>query len=97
MNETLLYIIGTGAFSAVVAAIISALETRRYNRSITLHMFRMSFRSLAEQYLTRGSITLDELRDLEDGFELYHNKLKGNGYLTTIMGKVRNLPVKDSA
>lgn len=95
MNETVLYIIGTSAFSAIIAAIISALETRRYNRNITLHMFRMSFRSLAEQYLSRGSITLDELKDLEDGYDLYHNKLNGNGYLKTIMSKVRDLPVKE--
>ena len=45
-----------------------------------------------EEYVSKGEITIRQLRSLEEMFEDYHDK-HGNGYVTTLMRKVRTLPV----
>lgn len=49
---------------------------------------------LGNSYLQRGSITSEELADLIEMHGVYHNTLKGNGFLDTLMEKVKALPVK---
>ena len=45
-----------------------------------------------EEYVAKGAITIRQLKSLEDNFEEYHSH-HGNGYVTTMMKKVRTLPV----
>ena len=45
-----------------------------------------------EEYLSNGSLTIRQLKSLEEMFDRYHTK-HGNGYVTTLMRKVRTLPV----
>ena len=47
-----------------------------------------------KSYLERGYITAEELEDLISAHQVYHNVLKGNGFLDSLMGKVKQLPVK---
>lgn len=49
---------------------------------------------LGNVYLERGSITSEELEDLISMHEVYHTVLKGNGFLDSLMEKVKALPVK---
>lgn len=49
---------------------------------------------LAKSYIARGSITSEELEDLTNMHKVYHNELKGNGFLDNLMEKVNALPVK---
>lgn len=49
---------------------------------------------LGNVYLERGSITSEELEDLISMHEVYHTVLKGNGFLDSLMAKVKELPVK---
>ena len=46
-----------------------------------------------EEYVSKGEITIRQLKSLEDSFEDYHVQHGGNGYVTTMMRKVRALPV----
>ena len=46
-----------------------------------------------EEYVSKGEITIRQLMSLEESFEDYHAH-NGNGYVTTMMRKVRALPVK---
>ena len=48
-----------------------------------------------KSYLARGSITSEELEDLIDSHRVYHDVLKGNGFLDSLMDKVKRLPVKN--
>lgn len=50
---------------------------------------------LGNVYLERGSITSEELEDLISMHEVYHTVLKGNGFLDSLMEKVKALPVKN--
>ncbi len=45
-----------------------------------------------EEYVSKGEITIRQLRALEEMFEEYRNN-KGNGYVATLMDKVESLPV----
>lgn len=50
---------------------------------------------LGNVYLERESITSEELEDLISMHEVYHTVLKGNGFLDSLMAKVKELPVKN--
>lgn len=49
---------------------------------------------LGNSYLKRDSISSEELADLIEMHLVYHDTLKGNGFLDTLMEKVKALPVK---
>ena len=57
-----------------------------------LKSMRYSIVRAGEEYVSMGKITIRQLRALEELFEDYHDK-HGNGYVTTLMSKVRALPV----
>lgn len=46
----------------------------------------------AEEYVSKGEITIRQLKSLEESYDEYH-KSHGNSYVTTLMYKVRELPV----
>ena len=51
---------------------------------------------LGKSYIARGYITVEELEDLDQMHEVYHDKdkLGGNGFLDTLMHTVHGLEVK---
>lgn len=49
---------------------------------------------LAKSYLSRGYVTVEEYEDLKRMHKVYHDDLKGNGFLDTIMQRVANLEVR---
>lgn len=57
-----------------------------------LKSMRYSIVRAGEEYISMGKITIRQLKVLEELFEDYHDK-HGNGYVTTLMRKVRALPV----
>lgn len=59
---------------------------------VDLRSMRYSIVRAGEEYVSMGKITIRQLRALEELFEDYHDK-HGNGYVTTLMRKVRALPV----
>lgn len=61
-----------------------AMRTQMYDR----------IKHLGNSYLKKGFITSEELADLIEMHRVYHNTLKGNGFLDTLMEKVKALPVK---
>lgn len=46
-------------------------------------------------YLARGFISTEELEDLLAAHTVYHDVLKGNGFLDSLMEKVKRLPVQN--
>jgi len=46
-----------------------------------------------ESAVINNSITIRQLRALEELYEVYHKERHGNGYVSTLMAKVRNLLV----
>lgn len=65
--------------------LIIAMRTQMYN----------SIKKDGKEYLQRGSITSEELGDLIQTHIVYHDVLGGNGFLDSLMEKVKQLPVKN--
>lgn len=57
---------------------------------------RAIIRSQGKECIDRGSITSTELEDLMQYHEVYHYKLNGNGFLDSLMIKVKKLPIKNN-
>ena len=75
-------------------------EIEKINEQLAGHTIAMRMnmydriKRLGNSYLNRGSITSEELSDLIEMHGVYHNTLNGNGFLDTLMEKVKALPVK---
>ena len=63
------------------------------NEKVELRKLRYSIVRAGEEYVSTGSITIRQLKALEELFEEYHQDKHANGYVTTLMRKVRALPV----
>ncbi len=48
---------------------------------------------LCKAHLDRGCIATNDLEDLERMHKIYHDDLKGNGFLDDLMNNVKKLPV----
>lgn len=72
---------------------LTRIEINLDNREkADLKRMRYSIVRAGEEYVSSGEITIRQLKALEEMFEEYHDK-HGNGYVTTLMRKVRALPV----
>lgn len=91
-------IIGSGALSALITGIFTERANRKRIEDGTQAGVRMILyawvKKLGKEYIERGYITVEELEDLKAMHAIYHNDLKGNGFLDTIMDKVEKLPVR---
>lgn len=47
---------------------------------------------LGKKYVAKGTVTLEELEDLHNMHRIYHDELKGNGFLDSLMKEVNQLP-----
>ena len=91
-------IVSSGAFSAIVNAILSARREKRQKETGVSAGVRMllydRIKHLGKAYIQRGSVTSDELEDLIAMHKIYHDDLGGNGFLDALMGSIRALPIK---
>lgn len=47
---------------------------------------------LGRSYISKGSISVEDLEDLMAMHKIYHDELNGNGFLDNVMRRVKNLP-----
>ena len=48
---------------------------------------------LARSHIKAGSVTYDERQDLMKLYEIYHNKLDGNGNITSLIDEFKKVPI----
>lgn len=76
-----------------IAETLDSIQARlKEDEKVELKKLRYSIVRAGEEYVSTGSVTIRQLKVLEELFEDYHDK-HGNGYVTTLMRKVRALPV----
>lgn len=102
--EILLAIISGGVAASVVAGVFSVI-TWELNRKaskedksddITCGLRMLLYdriKHLGKSYIARGNIHAEELEDLIAMHNVYHDKLRGNGFLDELMIQVRRLPI----
>ena len=88
-------VIGSNALTAIVGYFLNRQQKRDDKESGTEAGVRIllydKIKYLGNKYINRGAMTADEYEDLRAMHEVYHNQLKGNGYLDDVMCKVREL------
>ncbi|QHJ73680.1 hypothetical protein [Butyrivibrio virus Bo-Finn] len=57
-------------------------------------ILEFQIKKLANEYIERGYITLEEYEDLQRMNKVYHDSLNGNGYIKHCMELVDKLPTK---
>lgn len=91
-------ILTSGAFSAIINALLAARREKRQKETGVSAGVRMllydRIKHLGKAYIQRGSVTSDELEDMIARHKIYHDDLAGNGFLDTLMDSVRSLPIK---
>lgn len=91
-------VLGSGAISAVVNLVCRLIEKSIERKSGANESMRLllkdRLRFLCVHYIQQGWIYEDELEDLMRMHECYHEKLHGNGYLDTLINKVKGLEIR---
>lgn len=98
VESIILAIIGSGLLSTIVSQVFTIVQRRidekkGSNQAIRL-VLKDRLRFLCMHYINQGWIYKDELEDIITMHKCYHDDLKGNGYLDTLMSKVKNLEVR---
>lgn len=92
-------IISSGALSAAVSGIVTAIRERRKKRDgqreAARYLLYRSIKEDARACIANGFITTEELEDLKEAHRIYHDDLNGNGFLDAIMKKIEALPIKE--
>ena len=97
-TEVIAAVIGSGALSAAVSAVAGAILQRAKKRggaeAGTRALLYDRIKFLGKRYIANGEIDLESLEDLIEMHRIYHDELSGNGYLDTLIAKVRSQKVK---
>lgn len=97
MEKYIIAVIGSGALSALISGIFMLIEKGNRKESAERKAMRLiMYRSIkqdAQAYIGRGYIRTDELEDLVAYHGCYHDDLGGNGFLNSLMEKVKRLPI----
>lgn len=92
-----LAIIGSGILTTILNRIFAISDRKREKDTVLVVGLRtllmVQIRSLGKKYIQDGAIDADDLDDITKLWNIYHEEMGGNGYLDTIMSRVRSLPI----
>ena len=91
--QIIIAVVSSSAFTAIVSAVIEWVKNKSGMQQAMKMLMYTSIKGLCEEYIARGSIGTEELEVLLQMHDVYHNKLKGNGYLDALIDKVKALPI----
>ena len=93
-------IIGSGGFSAIVNAWLERRKEERKKKedpdpvALGVRMLLQDrIEGLSIKYIKAGEVREENRRFLHNAFDVYHDKLKGNGDLNELMERVDELPI----
>lgn len=93
-------ILGSSALSAFIAGMFARkAEKKRHSNGLVSGLRVLLYGSvkyLGRNYIERGWVATDELEDLIEMHNTYHDDLDGNGFLDKIMEDVKKLPIKEA-
>ena len=96
-DAIIIAILGSSSVAAIVTAVINAILSRSktYRLLITADkiILKDRIKHLSKKYITRGYIMSDELEDIHEMYNCYH-ELDGNGFLAALITKVNALEVR---
>lgn len=98
MDQIIIAVLGSSLLSTLISTIVTQINRRQdkksgYNKAMRL-VLKDRLRYLCEHYISQGWIYSDELDDIIVMHACYHTDLEGNGYLDTLMSRVKALEVR---
>lgn len=98
-EQIIIAILGSSSIAAIVTAVINAIiaRTKTYKLLVTADriILKDRIKHLGKTYIARGYIMSDELEDIHEMHNCYHD-LGGNGFLNTLMKKVDDLECRST-
>ena len=103
MNETIITLVcalmGSGAATAMVNGLFHSYGLRRQQQTGESQGMRWLLQDRLEQlalcYLSRGYVTMEQLRQWNRGHQIYHDLLGGNGDLNGLKDELRRLRIRE--
>lgn len=90
-------VIASGFLNTLLNAFLSSRREKRDDMNsvkIALGLLmKEALKILCERYIAKGHVSTDELEELMSMHKVYHDNLKGNGYLDALMHEVSLLDV----
>lgn len=97
LSAILIAAISSGLITTIITRVFAAIDKKQEAKSGQTAALRLlmkdRLRFLCERYIDKGFIYSDELDDVLEFHRIYHDVLKGNGYLDTLIENVKRLPV----
>lgn len=92
MNEIVIAILTSSAFSTIVSNIISKMSKKDDMAKALMSLMGFEIRKGCRYAIEHKGISMTELKQLEEMNSIYH-KMGGNGYVATLMGKIEKLDI----
>lgn len=96
--QVLTVVLSSGFVSGLVSIITLLINRKDKNNKQTAGLRILLYdriKYLGRHYLSAGKVSSEDLEDLIAMHKVYHDDLGGNGYLDSIMGRVKALPIDD--
>ena len=81
------------AIEEIQQTLMEIKQINEMQNEVNLKQIRHSIVRASEEAISDGSISANRLQSLEELFETYEELFHGNGYVKTLMKKVRSLEV----
>lgn len=98
MESIAIAVISSGLLSTIINQACNAWNRHQEEKKGSTAAMRLvlkdRLRGLAAHYIEQGWIYEDELHDIVEMHLMYHNTLKGNGYLDSLMARVKSLEIR---
>lgn len=83
-----------GAIEEIQQTLMEIKQINEMQNEVNLKQIRHSIVRASEEAISDGSISANRLQSLEELFETYEELFHGNGYVKTLMKKIRSLEVR---
>lgn len=97
MFDILIAVIGSSATAVIIGKVFDLLKDKKKKQTgseIALRqLLYISVKEHGRAYLSAGKICNEDLEDIIETHRIYHDDLKGNGYLDSLMDAVKKLPI----
>ena len=92
--EVIIAAVGSGALAAIISGIFGMAQKGGVVRKVLRQILYNDIKCFGREYIAAGEISDEDLEDLISMHMIYHDDLKGNGYLDHVMQSVKALPVR---
>ena len=95
--ELIVAILGRGVLSTIISGLFTWLQSKKAVQNNLTDGLKIllydRIKHLGKAHISRGCITFEDLEDLVEMHNIYHDSLNGNGYLDKLMSQVGKLDI----